>query len=62
MLDDEIGAPRKDLVQFVESPRNKVGFGVIVAGKWMRPFDNPVDPIVDMLKEVGTTARFESLE
>ena len=50
----------KLVASFLPAPQGldqpKVSFGAIVAGRWMSPFDNLIDLIVNMLKQVGTTA------
>jgi hypothetical protein len=56
MLNDKPSTFRENLVQFVKSAGNKLRFGLIMAGQRMSPFDNPLDPGVNMLKEVGTAA------
>jgi len=61
MLKDELGALRKNLVQLVEGAGKKRGLGSVVARKRMGSFDNPLDVIVDMLKELGAITLFEAL-
>lgn len=55
----QLGALRQNLRQLVKGMCEKIGFRVVVAGKRVRPLDNPVDIVRDMLEEPFTIARFE---
>src|SRR5262245_37039741 len=51
--------PRQNLRELVKGKGEKSGFRVIVSGKRVRPLDNPVDIVGDMLEEPFAITRFE---
>ncbi len=55
VLDDELGARwAGTLASFRESPRQEVGFRLVVTGERMGAFNDPVDLIGDMLEKART--------
>jgi len=55
----QLSALRQNLRQLVKGMFEKSSFRVIVPGKRVCPFDNPVDIVGDMLEEPIAITRFE---
>src|ERR1700756_3549314 len=62
MLDDKLSTAWQNLGELRESPRQEVGFRLIVTGEQMRAFDDPVDLIVYMLEKARTVALLKTLK
>src|SRR5476651_1199555 len=62
ILDVKLSAFRKDFAQLGEGSFDESRLGMIVAGKWMRTFDNPIDLVVDMIEEGSAVSFFQALE
>src|SRR5262245_43417972 len=62
MFDDKLGTVWQNLVELREGSGEEIRFRLVVTGKRMCAFDDPVDLVVNMLEKARAVALLETLE